>query len=927
MKKKIALIMSLMLLLGNLNFDFLSKKVEPKVYVSDLSTTGNEEGGVVVHTDTDAIEETISESGITDQAEEETGDSEVLTTEQIIIDDSTESVAGEDDTADASSDDELDLPQIADDGTDLLNADPELVNAAPNELTDVSASTMQSAQSEFMKYLTGYYGFNVQGVYNGDMIQTTFSNDGYQSAFQVGNGSKNRLNDFQYGKLYESDGVQVRIFASLADGGRAVAITYEVHNKNSSPVTVKIGSSADTQVGENDGAAISFDGNQIVMEDTNTSYSTYGAQFRVYPGEGNFTTKWFGYYGSAYDNMFNNSSEAYSGDSGLAWSWTISDIAAGTTVTKVAKLKVMKSLEILDSNLTADLENENVVMTVPYEDKADLTQTLHYTIDGSEDLGGETLETTGTVLTNTFTKDIDVSANGLNWAPNSNHTVRIWLTNNNNVNSATLTYNVYWAGDTGDTSNLKTLSFSSNSGNMFADVKAGSGTVYKLPSDTMNGFVFKGWSKNADGSGTLYQAGTDYTINADETLYAVFKRKLTVTFNTMGGTPDSFNRELAEGDKVARPDDPEKDGYVFGGWFTNQECTSEYDFSSTVTGNKTLYAKWTLAPATAPTINSVKGATLTYGYSSGSVSISASAATDAEYTLTYQWYKSSADSNTDGTIIDGATEATYNVPEDKPIGTKEYYYCVVTATRNDNNQKASSTSDVAVVKVISEDTGVVEVVEPETPNSNDAKLADEPAEIISKIELTDEDIEAKKFGKDIFVFFEVEDISESVPDADKELVEELLSTALSDLELENVSDMQVGMYLDISLFKQIEGEDKVKVTETSGAIKISFEIPEALRKDNRTFYIVRVHEGVATIITPTQDGNTLTFETDQFSTYALVYTDAVETKVEEPEKKAEVTEKKSPTTGDKINFAVIIMVMIDSAIAALYLTLRRRMTK
>lgn len=116
MKKKIALIMSLMLLLGNLNFDFLSKKVEPKVYVSDLSTTGNEEGGVVVHTDTDAIEETISESGITDQAEEETGDSEVLTTEQIIIDDSTESVAGEDDTADASSDDELDLPQIADDG-------------------------------------------------------------------------------------------------------------------------------------------------------------------------------------------------------------------------------------------------------------------------------------------------------------------------------------------------------------------------------------------------------------------------------------------------------------------------------------------------------------------------------------------------------------------------------------------------------------------------------------------------------------------------------------------------------------------------------------------------------------------------------------------------------------------------------------------
>ena len=919
MKKKIALIMSLMLLLGSINFDFLSKKVESKVYESDLSTTGNEEGGVVVHTDTDATDVVTTEEVTTESV-----DTDLITTEQAVTDEVRENEATEleetdDETVEDISDDELNMSQITDDELDLVNADP-------NELTDVSASTMQSAQSEFMKYLTGSYGFDVQGVYNGSMIRTTYADRGYQSAFQVGNGSKKELDDFQYGKLYEQDGVQVRIFASLADGGRAVAITYEVHNKNSSSVTVKVGSSADTKVGENDYAAISFEGNQIVMEDTNTSYSTYGAQFRVYPGEGNFTTKWFGHYGNAYNNIFNNSSDDFSGDSGLAWSWTIENIEANTTVTKIAKLKVMKSLEILDSNLTADLENEKVVMTVPYEDKANLTQTLHYTIDGGSDLGGETKDTNSSTQ-NTFTKDIDVSSNGLNWAPNSNHTVKIWLTNDNNVNSATLTYNVYWAGDIGDINNLKTLRFSSNSGNMFADVKAGSGTVYKLPSDTMNGFVFKGWSKNADGSGTLYQAGTDYTINADETLYAVFKRKLTVTFNTMGGTPDSFNRELAEGDKVARPDVPEKDGYVFGGWFTNQECTSEYDFSSTVTGNKTLYAKWTLAPATAPTINSVKGAKLTYGYSSGSVSISASAATDAEYTLTYQWYKSSSDSNTDGTIIDGATEATYNVPEDKPIGTKEYYYCVVTATRNDNNQKASSTSDVAVVKVISEDTGVVEVVEPETPNANDAKLADEPAEIISKIELTDEDTEAQELGKDILIFLEVEDISESVPDADKELVEKLLSTAVSDLKLENVSDMQVGMYLDISLFKQIEGEDKVKVTETSGAVKISFGIPEALRKDNRTFYIVRVHEGVATIIAPTQDGNTLTFETDQFSTYALVYTDTVETKVEEPETKVETPEKKSPTTGDKINFAVIIMIMLDSAIAALYLTLRRRMTK
>ena len=435
---------------------------------------------------------------------------------------------------------------------------------ASSELTDVSASTMQSAQSEFMKYLTGYKGFNVQGVYNGSMIQTTFRDAGYQTAFQVGDGAKKDLDSFQYGKL---------------------------HNKNDSAVTVKIGSSADTQVGSNDSAAISFAGDQIVMEDTSTNSRTYGAQFRVYPGEGSFTTKWFGNYSYAYDNMFNSSSESFSGDSGLAWSWTLVDIEPEGTVTKVAKLKVMKSLEILDSNLTANLEHNKVVMTVPYEDKAGLTQTLHYTIDGGDDLGGDTGDTNNSTQ-NSFEKNIDVSETDLNWEANSNHTIKIWLTNNNNVNSSTLTYNVFWAGDQGDVANFKTLKFNSNSGNLFADVRAGSGTVYKLPADTMNGFIFKGWSKNADGSGTLYQADTEYTIEADETLYAVFQRKITVTFDTMGGTPDFINVELVEGDKVEKPEEPSKEGYVLGGWYTDAECTSEYDFSTAVTGNKTLYAKW-----------------------------------------------------------------------------------------------------------------------------------------------------------------------------------------------------------------------------------------------------------------------------------------------------------------------------------------------
>ena len=38
----------------------------------------------------------------------------------------------------------------------------------------------------------------------------------------------------------------------------------------------------------------------------------------------------------------------------------------------------------------------------------------------------------------------------------------------------------------------------------------------------------------------------------------------------------------------------EKEGYTFGGWFTDENCTkgNEFDFSSPVTADTTIYAKW-----------------------------------------------------------------------------------------------------------------------------------------------------------------------------------------------------------------------------------------------------------------------------------------------------------------------------------------------
>ncbi|MBR5421570.1 MAG: leucine-rich repeat protein [Lachnospiraceae bacterium] len=67
----------------------------------------------------------------------------------------------------------------------------------------------------------------------------------------------------------------------------------------------------------------------------------------------------------------------------------------------------------------------------------------------------------------------------------------------------------------------------------------------------------------------------------------------TVEFDLNGHGESIDPQNIANGAKVAKPEDPEAEGFVFGGWFTDKECTKEYSFDTPVTAGFTLYAKWT----------------------------------------------------------------------------------------------------------------------------------------------------------------------------------------------------------------------------------------------------------------------------------------------------------------------------------------------
>ena len=68
----------------------------------------------------------------------------------------------------------------------------------------------------------------------------------------------------------------------------------------------------------------------------------------------------------------------------------------------------------------------------------------------------------------------------------------------------------------------------------------------------------------------------------------------TVTFDSNGGTLVASKTAEGGDEPVAEPAPPTKTGYIFGGWYTDNNTFSEYySFAEDVVKNFTLYAKWT----------------------------------------------------------------------------------------------------------------------------------------------------------------------------------------------------------------------------------------------------------------------------------------------------------------------------------------------
>ena len=76
-------------------------------------------------------------------------------------------------------------------------------------------------------------------------------------------------------------------------------------------------------------------------------------------------------------------------------------------------------------------------------------------------------------------------------------------------------------------------------------------------------------------------------------LYGILNNGYTVTFDSNGGTDVPMLTDVMYGDLLTEPEAPTREGYVFAGWYTDENCVYQWDFAvSQVSQSMTLYAAW-----------------------------------------------------------------------------------------------------------------------------------------------------------------------------------------------------------------------------------------------------------------------------------------------------------------------------------------------
>lgn len=176
-----------------------------------------------------------------------------------------------------------------------------------------------------------------------------------------------------------------------------------------------------------------------------------------------------------------------------------------------------------------------------------------------------------------------------------------------------ITLHAYWKVDTRPLVTFKLGTEGKNQTYALQRVEEGGHATKPETDPDIDGYLFAGWY--AEGSETEFDFANT-VIDADTEIVAhwTVDSRIMFKFDVQGIGKAPATQKLEEGQKPTKPADPAAAGYTFAGWYANPECDGdEYDFTSDVSENTTVYAKWTVAVTfnmqghgTAPEVQNVK---------------------------------------------------------------------------------------------------------------------------------------------------------------------------------------------------------------------------------------------------------------------------------------------------------------------------------
>ncbi len=198
-------------------------------------------------------------------------------------------------------------------------------------------------------------------------------------------------------------------------------------------------------------------------------------------------------------------------------------------------------------------------------------------------------------------------------------------------------------------------------------------------------------------------------------------------------------------------------------------------------------------------------------------------------------------------------EATTTEPGSKS------HHCIVCDVRAD-------VTEIPVIKEneTEENTGIDVIIDADKDVPG-IKFNDSNDDLVDKILGDNEKAEAD--GKKIEVSLDVVNADNKITAEDKKLISDNLT-----------SNQRTGVILDITLKMKIDNQSK-QIYETNKEIFITTDIPENLintdKSVERKYFVVRIHDGKLETLKSeyNADTNKLTFITDKFSIYAIVYED------------------------------------------------------